>query len=98
MTFESVAKQTLRRQMRAPDGQLRSLANKALLLRIWRFASRHHGRLVVEGGRVVERGTHRQLLTRGGRCAELCQTQFGDDSAAASLRHEASRYSVVFMS
>jgi ABC-type multidrug transport system fused ATPase/permease subunit len=34
--------------------------------------------LVVEGGRIVERGTHDQLLARGGRYAELYDTQFGN--------------------
>jgi ABC-type multidrug transport system fused ATPase/permease subunit len=38
---------------------------------------------LVEDGRIVERGTHEQLLTRGGRYAELYLTQFGDDTAAA---------------
>lgn len=38
--------------------------------------------LVVENGRIVERGTHRQLLARGGRYAELYDTQFGDPVAA----------------
>ena len=33
--------------------------------------------LVVEDGRVVERGTHPDLLARGGRYAELYETQFG---------------------
>jgi ABC-type multidrug transport system fused ATPase/permease subunit len=33
--------------------------------------------LVVEDGRIVERGTHDQLLARGGRYAELYDTQFG---------------------
>ncbi|QOV44251.1 ABC transporter ATP-binding protein [Streptomyces chromofuscus] len=32
--------------------------------------------LVLEDGRVVERGTHEQLLTAGGRYAELYRTQF----------------------
>jgi ATP-binding cassette, subfamily B, bacterial len=32
--------------------------------------------LVVEGGRIVERGTHRALLAAGGRYAELYRTQF----------------------
>ena len=33
--------------------------------------------LVVEGGLIVERGTHDELLARGGRYAELYRTQFG---------------------
>jgi ABC-type multidrug transport system fused ATPase/permease subunit len=39
--------------------------------------------LVVEDGRIVERGTHPQLLARRGRYAELYETQFRDDVAAA---------------
>ena len=41
--------------------------------------------LVVEDGRIVERGTHDQLLARGGRYAELYETQFGpqEDPVAA---------------
>jgi ABC-type multidrug transport system fused ATPase/permease subunit len=38
--------------------------------------------LVVEAGRIVERGTHRQLLGRGGRYAELYETQFREPQAA----------------
>src|SRR5581483_2126961 len=43
--------------------------------------------LVVEDGRIAERGTHEQLLARGGRYAELYLTQFGgepDPDAAAA--------------
>jgi ATP-binding cassette subfamily B protein len=32
--------------------------------------------LVVDDGRIVERGTHDQLLARGGRYADLYRTQF----------------------
>jgi ABC-type multidrug transport system fused ATPase/permease subunit len=39
--------------------------------------------LVVEDGRIVERGTHRKLLARRGRYAELYETQFGDEKTAA---------------
>jgi len=35
--------------------------------------------LVVEGGRIVERGTHTELLAVGGRYAELHRTQFADE-------------------
>src|ERR1700712_2474579 len=47
MSLETVARHTLYRQIRASDGDLRALANRALLTRIWRFAGRHHRRLGV---------------------------------------------------
>ncbi|CAL9362244.1 ABC transporter ATP-binding protein [Streptomyces sp. NPDC014344] len=37
--------------------------------------------LVVEGGRVAERGTHEELLAAGGRYAELYRTQFEGEAA-----------------
>src|SRR4051794_23773325 len=45
MSLETVARQTLYRQTRAHGGDLRALANRALLRRIWRFSARHHRRL-----------------------------------------------------
>lgn len=38
--------------------------------------------LVLEEGRVVERGTHLDLLARGGRYSELYRTQFSDNNSA----------------
>lgn len=35
--------------------------------------------VVIEDGRVLEQGTHTDLLARGGRYAELYRTQFEDD-------------------
>ncbi|WP_447003264.1 ABC transporter ATP-binding protein [Saccharothrix isguenensis] len=39
--------------------------------------------LVVEGGRVVERGTHTDLLAAGGRYEELHRTQFAEETRTA---------------
>ena len=47
MSFETVARQSLYRQTHAKGGDLRSLADRQLLTRIWRFAARHHRRLGV---------------------------------------------------
>ncbi|MBX7449862.1 ABC transporter ATP-binding protein/permease [Mycolicibacterium sp. 3033] len=47
MSLETVARQSLYRQTRARGGELRSLADRRLLSRIWRFAQRHHGKLAV---------------------------------------------------
>lgn len=40
--------------------------------------------LVLDGGRIVERGDHSTLLAAGGRYAELYQTQFAEQLAAPS--------------
>lgn len=47
MSLETVARQSLYRQTHARGGDLRSLADRRLLGRIWRFAARHHRRLAV---------------------------------------------------
>ncbi|WP_166906399.1 ABC transporter ATP-binding protein [Mycobacterium sp. DL440] len=45
MSMETVARQSLYRQAHARDGDLRALASRGLLSRIWRFSARHHRRL-----------------------------------------------------
>jgi ABC-type multidrug transport system fused ATPase/permease subunit len=45
MNMEMAARHTLRLQVKARGGDLRALANRILLKRIWRFSARHHRRL-----------------------------------------------------
>jgi ATP-binding cassette, subfamily B, bacterial len=40
--------------------------------------------LVVDGGRIVERGTHRELMARGGLYADLYVTQFAEQASGVS--------------
>ena len=45
---------------------------------------RAHLILVLDGGRIVERGTHDELLARGGLYAQLYQQQFATDAGGSS--------------
>lgn len=41
--------------------------------------------MVLEDGRIVERGTHVELPAAGGRYEELCRTQFADPAMAVEI-------------
>jgi ATP-binding cassette subfamily B protein len=42
--------------------------------------------IVVDGGRIAERGTHEELLAAGGLYADLYRTQFADDATVTAER------------
>jgi ATP-binding cassette subfamily B protein len=74
---------------RAIQAELKSAAqNKTTLLIAHRLSTviDAHEILVMDAGRVVERGTHQQLLARGGRYAQMwrLQQESGDDVGAAA--------------
>jgi ATP-binding cassette subfamily B protein len=47
--------------------------------------------LVVDRGRIVERGTHNELLRRGGLYAKLYRQQFAPSRARAGAAERASK-------
>jgi ATP-binding cassette subfamily B protein len=74
---------------RAIQAELKSAAqNKTTLLIAHRLSTviDAHEILVMDAGRIVERGTHQQLLARGGRYAQMwrLQQESGDDVGAAA--------------
>jgi ATP-binding cassette subfamily B protein len=76
---------------RAIQAELKSAAqNKTTLLIAHRLSTviDAHEILVMEAGRVIERGTHQQLLARGGRYAQMwaLQQQSGEGEPASPAR------------
>ncbi len=65
----------------------RSTEGRTMLVIAHRLATVEHADriLVVDGGRVVEQGSHSQLLARGGLYRELFELQFGGHAAAPRL-------------
>ncbi|MFP5333778.1 MAG: ABC transporter ATP-binding protein [Actinomycetes bacterium] len=51
--------------------------------------------LVVDGGRIVQRGTHRDLLARGGLYAELYRTQFAESGRTGDVEPSAEEAAIV---
>jgi ATP-binding cassette subfamily B protein len=65
----------------------RALAGRTVVLVAHRLSTIQHADLiyVLDKGRVVEEGTHRQLLARGGVYAELCRCQTEVDESLLPL-------------
>jgi ATP-binding cassette subfamily B protein len=73
---------------RAIQASLRgALAGRTVVLVAHRLSTIRHADLicVLDKGRVVEQGTHRQLLARGGVYAELCRCQTEVDESVLPL-------------
>jgi ATP-binding cassette subfamily B protein len=64
-----------------------ALAGRTSLVIAHRLSTVRHAHqiLVVDDGRIVERGTHDELLARGGTYAELYRTQFEPQRGDAAL-------------
>ena len=48
--------------------------------------------LVVDDGRIVQRGTHSELLAEGGLYADLYRTQFVEDAVVAAIPPSTGRH------
>jgi subfamily B ATP-binding cassette protein MsbA len=66
------------------EGLARLIARRTAIIIAHRLStvSRCDAILVLEGGRIIETGTHQQLLSLGGRYAELYEVQFRGQAAA----------------
>src|ERR1043166_1912766 len=69
------------------EGLKRLIAGRTAIIIAHRLATVSHAGtiLVIEGGKILEKGSHQELLSRGGRYAELYELQFrGQASVIAS--------------
>ena len=83
---EATARVDTRTERIIQDGLERLLAGRTSLVIAHRLSTIRNADLVlvVDGGRIVERGTHRTLLAAGGLYAELYERQFGTAQAMAA--------------
>jgi ATP-binding cassette subfamily B protein len=67
-------------ELRLQAALARLVAGRTSLVIAHRLSTVRHARevVVLVGGRIVERGTHRALLARGGLYADLCRRLVGD--------------------
>ncbi len=65
------------------EGLARLIAERTAIIIAHRLStvSRCDAILVLEGGKIIETGTHQQLLSSGGRYAELYEVQFRGQAA-----------------
>jgi ATP-binding cassette subfamily B protein/subfamily B ATP-binding cassette protein MsbA len=84
---EATSNVDTRTEARLQKAMARLLAGRTSLVIAHRLSTVRHADqiLVVAGGRIVERGTHEELIALGGRYADLYRTQFGARIAAPSV-------------
>jgi len=84
---EATSSVDLRTEGLIQDALEKLLAGRTSLIIAHRLATvqRVHTILVIDGGRIVERGSHDELLALGGVYAHLYQTQFLNVEPVAEL-------------